>query len=192
MSDEPTQTAEIMRADPKRKRQAWLLIALLAAAGVSLKLIALPALQRWLSVSDNAVLMHRVTVVFYSMAATLLATAACAGWHAARILRSNQSPPPNTWVLRDTKIVRGGGARLRGWIMVACTVTFVVLAVYAAMLPAHMQKLVETYRSSPALSRPFTTPAALNPPKHASPVVPHPHHPAPPAPQTPPIAKPHG
>jgi hypothetical protein len=192
MSDQRIDAGDIMRADPRRKRQAWLLIALLILAGAALKLLALPVLLRWLAVSDNAVLVHRVGVVFYAMSATMVAIAALVGWHASRILRSNQSPPPNTWVLRDTPIVRGAAAHLRGWIVMACAVAFVVLAIYAALLPAHMQKLAEMSRSTPVPLRQVAPRAAPGLPVRSAPVVPHPHHAAPTAPQTPPIAKPHG
>jgi hypothetical protein len=192
MSDERIENDEIMRADPARKGQAFALIAALIVAGVLLKLVALPALLRWLNVSDNALLLQRVALVFDGLAVLMLASAAYAGWHASRILRSNQSPPPNTWLLRDTRIVRGGAARLRGWVVMVCAVAFVVLTVYAALLPAHLQKLIDTYRSATAPSHQFAPPSAPAVPSRAPAIVPHPHHAMPSAPQAPPIAKPHG
>ena len=189
MSDERIENDEVMRADPGRKRQAWLLIAALIAAGALLKFVGMPALLRWLSVSDNALLMQRVTLVFDGLAVLMLAAAAYAGWHASRILRSNQSPPPNTWLLRDTRIVHGTAARLRGWVVMACAAAFLVLAVYAALLPVHLRNLVDAYRPASAPAHPFAPPAAPDLPQRARPVVPHAH---PAAPKAPPIAKPHG
>jgi hypothetical protein len=191
MSDPRVEADEVMRADPARKRQAYLLIAFLILTGVLLKLLALPALLRWLNVADNVLLLQRVTLVFDALAGLMLASAAYTGWYATRILRSSQSPPPNTWLLRDTKIVRGTAARLRGWVVMACAVAFVVLAVYAALLPVHMQKMIDAYRSNSPPPHRFASPSAPDVPPRAPALVPHPHHSAP-TPQAPPIARPHG
>lgn len=183
MNSDRTEDSDVLRADPARKRQAFVLIGALIVAGALLKWLGLPALMRWVTVADNAVLLHRVGVVFDALAALMLVMASYAGWHASRILRSNQFPPPHSWVLRDTPIVRGSAARLRGWAVLACAAAFVALAVYAVMLPVRLQNLMQEQK--PELARPLQ----IGPPRLVHPL---PRHPLRVAPPSPPIATPHG
>ncbi len=54
---------------------------------------------------------------------------------AARILRSGQFPYPGATVWRDTPIVRGTRALVRGWVIALFSVGFLGLAVYAVYMP---------------------------------------------------------
>lgn len=174
MNDQPIEV-EVMRADPRRKRRAYVLVAALVIAGALLKLLGLPALMRWLTVSDNTLLLHRIALVFAGLSALMAAAAAYTGWHATRILRSNQSPPPHSWLLRDTQVAHGTSAIVRGWLVMASAVAFVVLAIYAAMLPGYLRAQVDSYRSFRTPTHRTAPPEEPGPPTPRAPIIPHPH-----------------
>lgn len=162
MNSDRVEDSDMLHADPSSQRQAFVLICVLIVAGALLQWLGLPALMRWLTVADNAVLLHRVGLVFDALAALMLLLSVYSGWYASRILRSHQFPPPHSWVLRDTRIVRDGAARLRGWAMLVCAAAFIALAMYAAILPVRLQNLIREHKPAPArilqIAPPIATP----------------------------------
>lgn len=135
---------DILRSDPRQRRNVWWLIAAMTAAGVLLWLIVRPTLKLWINVSDISVMTHRMGVVYYGLSILLFATAGYAGWYARRIFRASQFPPPGSWVLRDTRLLRGEHARARGWWVVACATSLFLIAVYVAILPGRIGTLLMT------------------------------------------------
>ncbi len=133
---------DIMRSDPAHSRKAKWLMAAMVVTALLLFLFGLPALKQWIDVGDVNVMIHRMRLVFYGLAIVLFATAAYAGWYARRIFGSLQFPPPGSWVLRDTPLLRGDHARARGWWVLACAVSFALIAVYATILPQQLNRLL--------------------------------------------------
>ncbi len=129
---------DMLRTDSRQQRNVWWLIAAMATAAVLLWLLVLPALKRWINVSDIGVMTHRMGAVYYGLSALLFITAGYAVWYARRIFRSSQFPPPGSWVLRDTRLLRGDHARARGWWVVACAASLSLIAIYVAILPAYI------------------------------------------------------
>ena len=54
--------------------------------------------------------------------------------HAKRLLRFNQSPLPNAWVLRRTRIRRGRPVRVQAYALIVSSACFVAGALYLAYL----------------------------------------------------------
>lgn len=134
---------DILRSDPAQRRNVQWLIATMVAAALLLFLFGLPALKRWINVADGTVMLHRMSLVFYGLGDLLLATAAYASWYARRIFGSQQFPPPGTWVMRDTRVLRGDAARARGWWVLTCAIGFVLLATYTMLvLPRRLDGLM--------------------------------------------------
>ncbi len=140
--ESPGAEHDFLRSDPDQRRKVQWLIATMVAVALLFWLFGLPALRRWTDVGDVAVMTHRMGLVFYGLCALLLATAMYAGWYAQRIFRASQFPPPGSWVLRDTRLLRGDHARARGWWVVVCAISFLLLAIYAAMLPQRLAGLL--------------------------------------------------
>jgi hypothetical protein len=55
-------------------------------------------------------------------------------FHAKRLLRFNQSPLPNAWVLRRTQIRRGRPVRVQAYALFVCSACFLAGALYLAYL----------------------------------------------------------
>ena len=110
-SEKPTDDPDLLRSDPAQRRKIKWLMVTMAVIALCLFLFGRPLLKRWMDVSDTALMLHRMGLVFYGLAVILFATAAYAGWYASRIFRSSQFPPPGSWVLHDTRLLRGEHAR---------------------------------------------------------------------------------
>jgi hypothetical protein len=151
---------DILRSTPdQRRKQRWAIVAMLATALV-LWLLGFSALHGAAHAGDTATLTHRLQATFWVLSGLLFATAAYAGWYARRIFASSQYPPPASWVMRDTRLLRGASARGRGWCTLACAAICLLMAVYAATLPERLEHLLTTVHythkplpPSPASSR---------------------------------------
>jgi len=123
MAAEPREP-EIQRADPAAQRRELILVA--AALTVGLGLLAAlatarPTLERWLT-EHAELLAARPGLV--AAAALVLVLPLCAFalylWRlGGRVTASGRFPPPDTPVLRDTRVLEGAPARRRGQIIQA-------------------------------------------------------------------------
>jgi hypothetical protein len=94
-----------------------------------------PELHAYLSVKDPVEAFRRFQWVMIAIGAGLVPFAAYFALFAARIIRSRQFPDPGMKVRRDTRIVRGRRALVRGWTIAFLAVLLLGLAVYAAYIP---------------------------------------------------------
>jgi hypothetical protein len=116
---------EFVRADKDLRR--WLIFALVTLAVVGL--LTLKLTQDYLrglellSRDDPRQAIDRLIEFIYfvgiAFAAGALATSAYLAWTGLRVLSEQQFPPPGMWVIRDTRIVRGERARVRGYLLCA-------------------------------------------------------------------------
>ena len=127
---------EIRKADPRARRQAaWLLI---AGTLVGVLLILgfgrySGSLRTWIK-SDPAAAADRLTLALVGLSIVLSAPAIAFAVYlwalGGRVLRAEEFPPPGYRVIRDTPVVGGQGARVRGYafrILAACLVVTTLL-----------------------------------------------------------------
>ncbi len=107
---------EIRRADPAARRRAVLLVVLGALVRSRLERYG-PALRQWL-LSAPAELAPRFRLTFLLLAAVLsgplITLAICLWTLGAKVLRAEEFPPPGYRVNRDTPVIRGHSAVMRG------------------------------------------------------------------------------
>jgi hypothetical protein len=114
---------EIQKADPAARRQAILVIVFATAAG-ALLIAGFEHLREpfhdWLS-SEPAETARRAKLALYVSAfilsAPVIAFAVFLWLLGARVLRAQQFPPPGFRVIRDTPVVGGRGATVRGHVI---------------------------------------------------------------------------
>jgi hypothetical protein len=123
---------EVQPADPATRRRALVGAAVVALAGWA----AFFALQDWLRGLDGAdpVVMRRALeeAMLWGSWAACLPVAVLATWlwlQGLRIMRAGRYPAPGAKVIRDTAVLHGDAARLRGLVMR-------VLAVFLGLLAA--------------------------------------------------------
>jgi hypothetical protein len=127
---------EIRKADPRARRQAaWLLI---AGTLVGVLLILgfgrySRSLRTWIK-ADPAAAADRLTLALVGLSIVLSAPAIAFAVYlwalGGRVLRAEEFPPPGYRVIRDTPVVGGQGARVRGYafrILAACLVVTTLL-----------------------------------------------------------------
>ena len=66
------------------------------------------------AISKLLVFLYVSGVVF---TAGVMSTSGYLLWLGVRTLRGKRFPPPGTWVIKDTKVIGGGGARWRGYLL---------------------------------------------------------------------------
>lgn len=114
---------EIRKADPAARRQAVLLVIISTLVGTALifgfEHYRTP-LRDWLA-SEPRDVAHRLTLIFFLAAAVLsaplFAFAAYLWSLGAKVLCSREFPPPGSRVIRDTPIIEGQAAVLRGRVL---------------------------------------------------------------------------
>jgi hypothetical protein len=138
---------EVQKADPAARRQVVLVIILATATGALL--IAgfehfREPFQEWLS-SEPAETARRAKLAVYVstfvLSAPVIAFAIYFWLLGARVLRAQQFPPPGFRVIRDTPVVGGRGAMIRGH---AIQILAVCLGVSAALLWLVFWRLAQT------------------------------------------------
>lgn len=128
---------EVQKADPAARRQAVLVIVFATATGALLiagfEHFREPFLE-WLS-SEPAETVRRAKLAVYVSAfilsAPVIAFAIYFWLLGARVLRAQQFPPPGFRVIRDTPVVGGRGAMIRGHVI---QILAVCLGMSAALL----------------------------------------------------------
>ena len=138
--EKSTSDSAFLRTDARQRRNLALLIAGMVVFAALFFFFGLPALIKWVHAGNTAASLHKLGVVCDVLAALLLLTAAWAFGYARRVLRSDQFPPPGTWVLRDTLLKRGAAARIRAWGLVVVAVGCALFAIYAIVLPYWLQQ----------------------------------------------------
>ncbi|MCI0666889.1 MAG: hypothetical protein L0Y43_02405 [Methylococcaceae bacterium] len=108
---------EIDRADPGARRTAFrfLVIATLLGAGALLAFEHYrEALLAWFSADPSRARWNVIFLTLVLALSPLLIAAAWAWTFATRVVRGNRYPPEGAKLIRDTPVVRGAAARLRG------------------------------------------------------------------------------
>src|ERR1700730_1638195 len=117
---------EIMKGIPRpsRIKRVALYVAVGLALGWVTKTIVAPELHTYLSIKDPVEGFRRFRWVMIGIGASLIPVAVYFAILAARIIRSGQFPYPGMKLLRDTQIVRGTRALVRGWMFAFCALSF--------------------------------------------------------------------
>lgn len=144
---------EIQRADPAARRQAvWLLV-----AGTVVGALLILAFERyemplgqWIR-ADPREAAHRLTLALLAGAVVLSAPAALFAaylWKlGGRVVRARQFPPPGYRAIRDTPIVTGPAATIRGQIF---RILAVCLGAASLMLWLMLWRLARLLAAGPA------------------------------------------
>jgi len=132
--------AEIQRADVATRRRALLAAAAIAVAGWA----AFFVLQDWLAglhIADPVETRHALEdAMIWGSWAACLPVVSLAAWmwmYGGRIVRAGRYPAPDSRVVRDTPVLHGDAARLRGTLLR-------VLAVFLGLFSAGT--LIAVYR----------------------------------------------
>jgi hypothetical protein len=134
---EENMEAEIVKGIPRASRfklVAFLVVTVLVLSWIGKNFVG-PALRAYLSVADPVEAYRRFQWVMIGIGAGLVPFATYFALFAARIIRSRQFPYPGAKVWRDTPIVRGTRALVRGWTIAFLAVLLLGLAGYAAYIP---------------------------------------------------------
>jgi hypothetical protein len=129
--------AEVLKAMPRPAaiRRMVLYVVIGSAIALLAKVVVLPWLRGYVSVNERVEALYRFKIVMFGFGASLLPVVIYLALLAVRIIKSRQFPPPGTQVLRDTPIVRGRKALIRGFVIGLCAVWLLGCAIFAAVIP---------------------------------------------------------
>jgi hypothetical protein len=129
--------AEVLKAMPRPAavRRIVLYVVVGSVIAFLAKVVVLPWLKGYVSVNDRVEALYRFKIVMFGFGALLLPVVIYLALLALRIVESRQFPPPGTQVLRDTRIVRGRKALIRGLAMGLCAVWLLGCAIFSAIIP---------------------------------------------------------
>ncbi len=109
------QELDVIRATPKSRRRAALLVGFTLGLALPFLFFVLPLLNRSVNPLPSPSEITVIKGLLVSIAALGVVTSAVVLQFGRKILRSGQCPPNDTWVWRDTKIQRGEQARRLAW-----------------------------------------------------------------------------
>jgi hypothetical protein len=149
---EPGMEADVMKDSPRASRVKWVIafVSIGIVMSWAWKTVIGPELRAYLSVRDPVEAYRRFQWVMIGIGAGLVPFAAHFALFAARIIRSGQFPYPGAKVWRDTPIVRGRRALVRGWTIALLAVFLLGLAAYAAYIPTMV--VSQSHRAAPKSS----------------------------------------
>jgi hypothetical protein len=140
--------AEVLKAIPRsaviKRVVIYVCIGVLLAGGSNLFLR--PAVIRYLAVNSEEEFLHRMQLLAIAFSLCELPIAVYLAILAVRIIRSQQSPYPGAKVWRDTPIVRGREALVRGWGVAAGSACVLGTAIFVAYIP---HRLADIRRAQP-------------------------------------------
>jgi hypothetical protein len=146
---------EVMNAIPRsaviKRMEIYIGLALLLAWGGHSFLR--PAIIRYLSVASSEESLRRLQLLAIGFGVCQLCVAMYLAVIAARIIRSRQSPYPGAKVWRDTPIVRGREALIRGWGVAAGAASILGMAIYVAYIAHRLADIERAQQHSSVLSR---------------------------------------
>jgi hypothetical protein len=128
---------EVLKAMPRPAaiRRIVLYVVIGSVIAFLAKLVFLPWLKGYISVNDRVEALYRFKIVMFGFGASLLPVVIYLALLALRIIKSRQFPPPGTQVLRDTPVVRGRKALIRGLAMGLCAAWLLACAIFSAVIP---------------------------------------------------------
>ena len=132
--------SEILKAMSKQEASKRIAVYVMTGMIVILlgKSVIFPWVKLYLSVHDKAEAFSRFKTVMYWMSAALLPIVIYLASVAVRIIKARQFPYPGAKVFRDTEIVRGKHAIIKGAFVALAAVWVLGCAVYAAVFPRMM------------------------------------------------------
>lgn len=145
MSERPRRTRETEVLKARRPGGGW---ALLAGIGFGLLLIllldrdGLPWLKQQLHERPLEESLSLLRWIFYSLSALFAVLGGIVARQAWRTLRSGQWPPPNSWVLVDTEVIRGLAARVRAAALGSVAALLFAGAVGLSLFPTQIERVV--------------------------------------------------
>jgi len=128
---------EVLKAMPRPAaiRRIVLYIVIGSVVAFLGKVVFFPWLKGYVSVNDRVEALYRFKIVMFGFGASLLPVVIYLALLAVRIIKSRQFPPPGTQVLRDTPIVLGKKALIRGLAIGLCAVWLLGCAIFSAVIP---------------------------------------------------------
>jgi Na+-driven multidrug efflux pump len=138
-------SSDVVRATPQGRGLSALLILLAIGLVVLFQFVGFPYLKSMLGTSSappspNAI--RIIKAVFFGIAVLGITTAVVLLAYARKILRLQQCPPPDAWLWRDTRVVRGSKAiRYAKMYMTAAIVTCIASIAFAIYIALMLDRL---------------------------------------------------
>jgi hypothetical protein len=164
VSEGRRRTAEREVVKARRPGGGW---ALLAGIGFGLLLIllldrdGLPWLKRQLHERPLEESLSLLRWIFYSLSALFAVLGSIVARQAWRTLRSGQWPPPDSWVLVDTDVIRGLAARVRAAALGSVAALLFAGAVGLSLFPTQIERVVG--KGALPATAPVPTPTTAQP-----------------------------
>jgi hypothetical protein len=138
----------IIRADSKYRRKVALIYAALILLGVVIIGMVLPWAQKYLQRLEPVTALWVMKVVLIVMFLSIIPMALYLLAFGCKVLASGQFPPPGVKVIKDTRIIQGEKARVRGRVLVFLSIILMVLGLSGALYPPPLLPKLKPYRSS--------------------------------------------
>lgn len=141
----------------RRPGGGWALLAGVAAGLLLILLLdrdGLPWLKQQLHERPFEDSMRLLRWIFYSLAALFFVLGAIVGRQAWRTHASGQWPPPRSWVLVDTEVVRGRAARMRAAALASVAGLLLAGGVGLSLFPQQIEKATTRERAGAATEAP--------------------------------------
>lgn len=143
---------DLVRADPAYRKKVIFVYVIFAAVGAAIIGWGIPWLGKHLQSLDPKEALQFMKLILIAVFLGVLPLAFYLLRFGRKVIQAEQFPPPGVKVIRDTAVLVGGKAKLRGRAIVALSLILVLLSLLGAFYMPYLLDKVAT-RSSEAVGR---------------------------------------
>jgi hypothetical protein len=131
-------TQEMIPADKGYRRLVLVVYGIIGLLGAVIIGLLLPKAQQYLQGFDLRTTLRVAKLATVVLFLSIIPLALYLLFLGRRVLKSDRFPPPGTKVIRDTKLMKGNEARVRGRLLIFLSIVLIALALFGALYVPHI------------------------------------------------------
>ena len=129
---------EMIPADKEYRKKVLVVCAIIGLLGAIIIGLVLPKAQQYLQGFDLGTTLRVAKVATVVLFLSIIPLALYLLLQGRRVLKSERFPPPGAKVIRDTKLMKGNEARIRGRLLICLSIVLIALALFGALYVPHI------------------------------------------------------
>jgi hypothetical protein len=141
-------------ADQGYRKKVLVACAIIGLLGAIIIGVVLPLAKQYLQGFDLGTTLKVAKVATVALFLSIIPLALYLLLQGRKILQSERFPPPGAKVIRDTKLMKGNEARVRGRLLIFLSIVLIALALFGALYVPHILNKVAIPKMQTARTQP--------------------------------------
>ena len=129
---------EIIKADQSSKIKVFIFMIIIISIFLVLNFILFPQIRFWIEQNQILKATKAIKIILVALFIGIIPFAIQMAIIAIRIIKSKQFPYPNQKVIKDTKIIYGEKAELKGKILLILSILLIIFAIYSSFFSINL------------------------------------------------------